>query len=131
MLTFLHDVIIYAVSVTLSTLKTFVTFWGTCFEFWLLPVKCSLKLNQWGKNKRSYKMAYIWRKTRDIQKKISIYRTRMKLFTENLKNHSCSTKGKHWRKKDTGLFGVTMGPFDRAEISTLVGNFQLNELSEW
>ena len=37
MLIFLYDVIIYDVSVTPSTLKTFMKFWGTCFKFWLHP----------------------------------------------------------------------------------------------
>ena len=37
---------------------------------------------------------------------------------------------KEWIKKGTGLFDVTMGCFDGAEICELVGVFALSELSK-
>ena len=33
-------------------------------------------------------------------------------------------------KKDSGLFDVAMGAFDRADVCELVGNFLLHKLSE-
>ena len=33
-------------------------------------------------------------------------------------------------KKDSGLFDVAMGAFDRAEVCEFVGNFLLHKLSE-
>ena len=37
MLIFVYDVIIYDVSVTPSTIKMFMNFWGACFKFRLRP----------------------------------------------------------------------------------------------
>ena len=50
-------------------------------------------------------------------------------------NPSCQTvhafeQGKEWMKKVTGLFNVTMGCFDSAEVCQLVGTFVLATLSK-
>ena len=43
MLIALYDVIIYDVTVTSSTLKTFMKLWGTCFKFWRRPCNGKIK----------------------------------------------------------------------------------------
>ena len=35
-----------------------------------------------------------------------------------------------WTKRNSGLFGVTMGAYDGAEVCELVGNYLLYELSK-
>ena len=57
------------------------------------------------------------------------YQPTTRVLSNILENHSCSTKAKlGW--KDSGLFDVAMGAFDRAEVRKLFSNLLLLKLSE-
>ena len=71
-----------------------------------------------------------------LEKAIHFARTRTPISSENIEiiHHARKSllfsENGTWIKKNSGLFDVTMGAFDGAEICELVGTFILNSISE-